>query len=159
MVLPLLAQSFFFLAQSPQASAATSDGKATCDVTPRRFRERTMQRVLLRAVLSHAHAEIIPHVRLRAQTFRLRAHSLSSVPSGSDPHVILGVHSNASADQLKAAYRQKALECHPDRNLDDREGAERRFKEVSEVRASCTVTSCAAQTELCPHHRARHSTH
>ena len=42
---------------------------------------------------------------------------------------ILGLEKNASASQLKSAYKKLALEFHPDRNPGDPE-AERRFKQV-----------------------------
>jgi molecular chaperone DnaJ len=50
-----------------------------------------------------------------------------------DYYDVLGVGRDASADDLKKAYRRRALENHPDKNPDDREGAEERFKEVSEA--------------------------
>jgi curved DNA-binding protein CbpA len=45
---------------------------------------------------------------------------------------ILGVSREAKADEIKKAFRQLALQCHPDRNPGDKE-AEERFKEISEA--------------------------
>jgi len=49
-----------------------------------------------------------------------------------DYYGILGVSSQASAEEIKKAYRRLALETHPDRNPGDR-GAEERFKKISEA--------------------------
>jgi len=51
-----------------------------------------------------------------------------------DYYTILGVNKNATADEIKKAYRQLALKYHPDRNKGDKE-AEERFKEINEAYA------------------------
>ncbi len=51
----------------------------------------------------------------------------------SDYYDILGVYKSASAEEIKKAYRKQALEWHPDRHKDDKEAAEKRFKEINEA--------------------------
>ena len=49
-----------------------------------------------------------------------------------DPYSVLGVSRQASADEIKAAFRRLAREHHPDRNPNDAD-AERRFREINEA--------------------------
>lgn len=58
--------------------------------------------------------------------------------SARSPHEVLGIRPGALEAEIKKAYKALALKHHPDRNPDDREGAERRFKEVSAAYAALT---------------------
>lgn len=49
-----------------------------------------------------------------------------------DYYEVLGVSKDASADDIKKAYRKMAMKYHPDRNPGDKE-AEEKFKEVGEA--------------------------
>lgn len=54
-----------------------------------------------------------------------------------DYYEVLGVGKNASANEIKKAYRSLAFKYHPDKNAGDKE-AEEKFKEISEA---CEVLS------------------
>ena len=53
------------------------------------------------------------------------------------PYEILGVEERCSEEDIKRAYRRLALKLHPDKQTDkedeERQAAEQRFKEVSEA--------------------------
>ena len=53
---------------------------------------------------------------------------------GESLYLILEIDKAADQDQIKKAYRKKALRLHPDKNPDDPE-AEAKFKEVNRVRS------------------------
>src|SRR2546421_9523265 len=54
------------------------------------------------------------------------------MPARPDYYKALGVGKNASAEEIKKAYRKLARRYHPDRNPGDKV-AEERFKEVSQA--------------------------
>ena len=50
-----------------------------------------------------------------------------------DYYEVLGVSKNATDEELKKAYRRLAKKYHPDANPDNKEEAEKKFKEVNEA--------------------------
>lgn len=52
--------------------------------------------------------------------------------SEKDYHKIFGGSKTATTEEIKKAYRELAMLCHPDRNLGNKE-AEEKFKEVNEA--------------------------
>ena len=54
------------------------------------------------------------------------------MPEKRDFYEVLGIPNNASADEIKKAYRQLARKYHPDVNRDDPNTAEK-FKEISDA--------------------------
>ncbi len=56
---------------------------------------------------------------------------------GRDFYKILGVDKDVDGESLKKAYKKAAMRWHPDRNPDNKEQAERKFKEISEAYQVC----------------------
>lgn len=52
---------------------------------------------------------------------------------GKDYYATLGLSRDATPEQIKKAYKKMAMKYHPDRNINNQEAAEVKFKEVSEA--------------------------
>jgi DnaJ family protein C protein 3 len=50
-----------------------------------------------------------------------------------DWYKVLGLSNTASALEIKKAYKRLALQWHPDKNQDNKEAAEDKFREVAEA--------------------------
>jgi molecular chaperone DnaJ len=67
-----------------------------------------------------------------------------------DYYEILGVNKNATADEIKKAYRKVAMQYHPDRNPGDKP-AEEKFKEAAEAYEILSDTDKKAQYDRYGH--------
>ncbi len=61
------------------------------------------------------------------------------LPMSYEYYTTLGIEQNASPDEIKKAYRKKAMECHPDRHAGDK-AKEAEFKKVNEAYATLSDT-------------------
>lgn len=50
-----------------------------------------------------------------------------------DYYTILEINRDASMDDIRKSYRKLAIKWHPDKNPDNRQLAEEKFKEISEA--------------------------
>jgi curved DNA-binding protein CbpA len=66
--------------------------------------------------------------------------------SSSDLYSILGVSPSATQDEIKSAYKKRALEFHPDRNKSP--GAEDKFKEISQAYSTLSDHSKRQQYDM-----------
>ncbi|XP_067370860.1 dnaJ homolog subfamily B member 2 isoform X2 [Channa argus] len=74
-----------------------------------------------------------------------------------DYYNVLGVSKTASQDDIKKAYRKLALKWHPDKNPDNKEEAERKFKEVAEAYEVLSDTSKRDAYDRYGNERMRHT--
>lgn len=60
-----------------------------------------------------------------------RAEKALKMSKRKDWYKILGVSKTASISEIKKAYKKLALQWHPDKNVDNREEAENKFREIA----------------------------
>ncbi|XP_011620841.1 dnaJ protein P58IPK homolog B isoform X1 [Amborella trichopoda] len=63
----------------------------------------------------------------------MRAEKSLKLSKRKDWYKILGISRTASIAEIKRAYKKLALQWHPDKNVDNREEAETKFREIAEA--------------------------
>ncbi len=61
-----------------------------------------------------------------------------------DLYELFGVDETATIDQIKKAYRKRALEAHPDKNPDNKEMAEKKFVQLGKALEVLGTEACKA---------------
>ncbi|XP_047334375.1 dnaJ protein P58IPK homolog [Impatiens glandulifera] len=61
----------------------------------------------------------------------MRAEKALKISKRKDWYKILGVSKTSSMAEIKRAYKKLALQWHPDKNVDNREAAEEKFREIA----------------------------
>ncbi|KAL1351917.1 hypothetical protein HN51_015803 [Arachis hypogaea] len=61
----------------------------------------------------------------------MRAEKALKLSKRKDYYKILGISKTASASEIKRAYKKLALQWHPDKNVENREEAEAKFREIA----------------------------
>lgn len=61
----------------------------------------------------------------------MRAERSLKMSQRKDWYKILGIARTASIAEIKRAYKKLALQWHPDKNVDNREEAEAKFREIA----------------------------
>lgn len=61
----------------------------------------------------------------------MKAEKALKMSQQKDWYKILGVSKTASISEIKKAYKRLALQWHPDKNVDNREEAEAKFRDIA----------------------------
>lgn len=61
----------------------------------------------------------------------MKAEKALKISKRKDYYKILAISKHASAADIKRAYKKLALQWHPDKNVDNREEAEAKFREIA----------------------------
>ncbi|EON65336.1 hypothetical protein W97_04574 [Coniosporium apollinis CBS 100218] len=113
----------------PSTGASATAGPATA-TTPAPARELASRPQVPAAPIVHRLPPRPPTLKFPLSGKALTTHFLAI---RKDPYAVLGIHRNATAEQIKQAYRKACMQHHPDKNAEDREGALERFHVVTQA--------------------------
>lgn len=72
----------------------------------------------------------------------MRAEKSLKLSQRKDWYKILGISKTAPVSEIKRAYKKLALQWHPDKNVDNREEAEAKFREIAAAYEVISETRC-----------------
>ncbi|KAH7444163.1 hypothetical protein KP509_02G067800 [Ceratopteris richardii] len=73
------------------------------------------------------------HQNHEARELLMKAEKGVKMSKRKDWYKVLGIAKTASAADIKRAYKKLALQWHPDKNVDNKEEAEAKFREIAEA--------------------------
>jgi DnaJ-domain-containing protein 1 len=68
---------------------------------------------------------------------------------GKDYYGILGVPKKASEQDIKKGYKKMAMKWHPDKNMEQKDVAEKRFQEIAEAYEALSDRTFASLIVMC----------
>ncbi|KAJ7230246.1 DnaJ domain-containing protein [Mycena pura] len=87
--------------------------------------------------------------RRRPRPRRPRATARDPCPSGYF-YQVLGIEQTAPSSEIRRSYLKKAIEAHPDKNLDDPDGAAKRFRVIRQAYDVLSDDDKRAEYDLAP---------
>ena len=67
----------------------------------------------------------------------MKAEKALKISQRKDWYKILGISKTSSVSEIKKAYKRLALQWHPDKNVDNREEAEAKFRDIAAAYEVC----------------------
>lgn len=79
----------------------------------------------------------------------MRAEKALKISKRKDYYKILGISKTSSMSEIKRAYKKLALQWHPDKNVDKREEAEAKFREIAAAYEVLTMNTMTYSPLIC----------
>lgn len=85
--------------------------------------------IVCRSSISHICVPNVQDMNIRESL--MKAEKALKMSKRKDWYKILGVSKTAAISEIKRAYKKLALQWHPDKNVENREEAEEKFREIA----------------------------